>query len=244
MELPTQKQKPLTENPKFTILFGKPKSGKTTIVAALENALIIDTEGGSNYVECMSVQVRNMDDLKQLKTALIEANEKKGGCVYKYGVIDTATMLEDISLELALTLYKATPMGKGFKETDVRTLANGAGWLYVRDAFQMIIEGLKPLFDHIILVGHTKDKIINKQGKELSENSLDLTGKLERIMAGKADALGYVYRNKNQTIINFNGGGDFIVEARPAHLRGKEIVIAESDAEGNMTFHWDKIFIE
>lgn len=28
MELPTQKQKPLTENPKFTILFGKPKSGR------------------------------------------------------------------------------------------------------------------------------------------------------------------------------------------------------------------------
>lgn len=107
----------------------------------------------------------------------------------------------------------------------------------------MIIDGFKPLFKYLILLGHTKDKMINKQGKELSENSLDLSGKLERIISADADALGYVYRQKNQTIINFNGGGDFIVEARPAHLRGKEIVIAESDADGKITFNWDKVFI-
>ena len=115
--------------------------------------------------------------------------------------------------------------------------------MYIREAYKAVIDGLKPLFKYFILLGHTKDKIINKQGKELSENSLDLAGKLERIICADADALGYVYRNKNQTIINFNGGGDFIVEARPAHLRGKEIVIAESDENGKITTYWDKIFL-
>jgi hypothetical protein len=52
-----------------------------------------------------------------------------------------------------------------------------------------------------------------------------------------------VYRKKNQTIINFNGGEDSVVEARPLHIRGKEIVIAESNDKGELTFHWDKIFI-
>lgn len=243
MILPTEKQKPITNNPSFTVLFGKPKSGKTLIASGLPNALIIDTEGGSNYVECMSVQIRTVEDLRQLKDALIEANKAKGDFVYTYGVIDTATKLEDISLELALAMYKATPMGKTFKEGDIRSLPNGGGYLYIREAFKLIIDGFKPLFKYLILLGHTKDKMINKQGKELSENSLDLSGKLERIISADADALGYVYRNKNQTIINFNGGGDFIVEARPAHLRGKEIVIAESDANGKITFNWDKIFI-
>ena len=42
MNLPTSKNKPATDNPKLLILFGKPKSGKTTIMAALENNLIID----------------------------------------------------------------------------------------------------------------------------------------------------------------------------------------------------------
>ena len=127
MILPTERQKPVTDNPKFTVLFGKPKSGKTTIVSGLEDALIIDTEGGSNYVECASVQIRTVDDLRQLKEALIEANKSKGDFMYTYGIIDTATKLEDISLELALAMYKATPMGKTFKEGDIRGLPNGGG---------------------------------------------------------------------------------------------------------------------
>lgn len=242
MILPTVKNKPTEENPKFLILFGKPKSGKTTAVAGLEDALIIDLENGSDYVECMRVKANNFEELKLVKQAVIEANIAKGGFAYKYGIIDTATKLEDLILDLALQLYNATPMGKGYKG-DIRMLPNGGGYLYIREAFKAVIEGFKPLFQYLILLGHTKDKMINKQGKELSENSLDLSGKLERIVAADADALGYLYRSKNKTIINFNGGEDFLVEARPAHLRGKEIVIAESDEQGNVKTFWERIFI-
>ena len=242
MELPEVRTKPKEENPRFMILFGKPKSGKTSCLAGLQDALIIDIDKGTDYVECMSVPINSMEDLKELKNVLIEKNKEKGTYMYTYGIIDTATKLEDLILPLALKLYQNTPMGKTYKG-DVRMLPNGAGYLYVREAFKYVIEGFKPLFKYLILVGHTKDKTINKEGKELAENSIDLSGKLERIISADADALGYVYRQKNQTIINFNGGGDFIVEARPAHLRGKEIIIAESDSEGKIITHWDKIFI-
>ena len=43
--------------------------------------------------------------------------------------------------------------------------------------------------------------------------------------------------------MNFNGGEDCIVEARADHLRGKEIVIAESDEENKITAYWDRIFL-
>ena len=85
--------------------------------------------------------------------------------------------------------------------------------------------------------------MINVQGKELSQNSLDLTGKLERIVAAEADGLGYLFRKKNQTILNFNGGEDYVVEARPAHLRGKEIVVMESNEDGKITHFLERIFI-
>jgi len=237
MILPTSKTPAKTENPKFLILFGKPKSGKTTILAGLENNLIIDLEEGSNYVDAMAVKANNIDDLKAISKAIKEA-----GNPYKYITIDTATALEDIILPMALADYKSTPMGKTFDGLDVRTLPNGAGYLYIREAFQRVVNIFRGLTEHLILIGHTKDRTINRDGKELSENLLDLSGKLERIISSKADALGYVYRKKNQTIINFNGGEDLLVEARPAHLRGKEIVIAESDEDGVITMHWDKIF--
>jgi len=85
--------------------------------------------------------------------------------------------------------------------------------------------------------------MINKDGKELSEMSIDLSGKTARLVAADADAIGFVYRKKNQTIMNFNGGGDFIVEARQEHLRGKEIVVAESNEDNVITTYWERIFI-
>ncbi len=242
MELPTNKSKPIEENPKFLILFGKPKCGKSTIVSGLEDALIIDLEEGTDYLECMSVKVNSLQDLSKLKDLLIESNKEKNGFTYTYGIVDTATKLEDLILPLALSMYKKTPMGKTFMDSDIRSLPNGGGYLYIREAYKSVIDAFRPLFKYLILLGHTKDKAINKNGKELSENALDLAGKLERIISAEADALGYVYRNKNQTIINFNGGGDSIVEARPLHLRGQEIVIAESDENNKMTFHWNKIY--
>ena len=35
--LPTEKSRPATTNPKTLILFGKPKAGKSTLMAALDN---------------------------------------------------------------------------------------------------------------------------------------------------------------------------------------------------------------
>jgi hypothetical protein len=219
------------------VLFGKPKCGKTVIASALENNLLIDLEDGSDFVEAMKIKVSSVKDLKEVKKAII-ANHYP----YDYITLDTATQLEEMILPLAKSKYKNTPMGKSFSEHDVRLLPNGVGYLYIREAYQEVVESFRRLAPHIILLGHTKDKLINKEGKELSENTLDLSGKLARLIPAKADALGYVYRKKSQTIINFNGGGDSIVEARPSHLRGKEIVVAESDDQGNMTFHWDRIY--
>ena len=135
-------------------------------------------------------------------------------------------------------------MGKNYND-DVRKLANGAGWLFIREAFFKVLDMFKTLAPTLILICHVKDAMINKEGKELSEMSIDLSGKTARLVAADADAIAYVYRQKNQTIMNFNGGGDFVVEARQPHLRGKEIVIAESDETNEMiTSYWNKIFLK
>jgi len=109
-------------------------------------------------------------------------------------------------------------------------------------AFQKILSSFNGLSEYVILCGHTKEKTINKEGKELSENSLDLSGKLERIVSAKADAIGYLYREGNKNFLDFNGGGDCIVEARPKHLRNQTILIGESNDKGEITTYWDKIY--
>lgn len=240
--LPTEKVKAKVSNPRFLIIFGKPKSGKTTIVSELENNLIIDLEGGSQFLDALSVQARNVADLGEIAAAIRQKNKECNGFFYKHITIDNATRLEEMTLSYALTLYNQTPMGKSYRG-DVRMLPNGAGWFYIRQAVRKVIDMFRKLCEEFILVGHTKDKLVNKEGEELSEMQLDLAGRLSDIICGEADAIGYVYRKKNQTLISFQGGENNIVEARAPHLRGKTVVIAESDESGKITTDWNKIYL-
>lgn len=241
--LPKEKIKAKIENPRFLILFGKPKSGKTTIVSRLDSNLIVDLEGGSEFLEALAVQARSVKDLGEIASAIKEEINKTGKKPYKYITIDNASRLEEMCLSYAAQLYKATPMGKSYQGTDVRTLPNGSGYLYLREAAKKVINMFKDLCDNFILVGHTKDKMINKDGEELTEMAIDLVGKLGDILCGEADAIGYVYRKKNETHISFEGGDNSVREARAPHIRGKNIVIADSDEDNVITTYWDKIYL-
>ena len=242
LTLPTEKIQAKVENPRFLIIYGKPKNGKTTCVAALENNLLIDLEGGSQYMDALSVQARSVEDLGEIANAITAKIKETSVKPYKYITIDSATVLEEISKTLALRLYQQTPMGKSYKD-DILKLANGGGYYYLREAFDKIITMFKGLCDTLILVGHCKDTMINKDGKEMSEMSLDLSGKLARITLASADAIGYIYRNKNKTMLNFKGGEDYILGARAPHLKEQEFVIAESEDPKTVNVFWDKIFL-
>lgn len=241
--LPKEKVKAKVENPRFLIIFGKPKAGKTTLASKLDNNLIVDLEGGSEFLEVLAVQARSVKDLGDIANAIREEIKSTGKKPYKYITLDNASRLEEICLSYAATLYRQTPMGKNYSGNDVRTLPNGSGYMYLQQAVRKVIDMFRDLCDNFILIGHLKDKMINKEGEELSEMSLDLVGKLANIICGEADAVGYVYRKKNETHISFEGGDNSVREARAPHLRGKNIVIAESDENNNVKVYWDKIYL-
>ena len=241
--LPKEKSTPKINNPKFLILFGRPKAGKSTLMASLENNLIIDLENGYQALSALVVQARTVNDFAEIANVLREEIKNTGKFPYKYITIDNATRLEEMCLSYAVQLYRQTPMGKTYQGSDVRTLPNGSGYMYLRQAVRKVIDMFRDLCESLILVAHVKEKMINKEGEELSEMSIDLTGKLGDILCGEADAIGYVYRKKNDTIVSFEGGDNSIREARANHLRGKKIVVATSDENNNITVDMTKIFL-
>ena len=85
----------------------------------------------------------------------------------------------------------------------------------------------------MILVGHLKDKLLDKKGKEVSVKDLDLTGKIKQITCANADAIGYIYREDEKTMISFDSKEDVTAGSRCAHLKGK-----------TMPLEWDKVFID
>lgn len=137
VELPSKIAKPSRINPKRLIIFSQPKTGKTESLSRLENNLILDLEDGSGFVTGLKINVLSIAQKEKIKPIaalkavidkLKEANNEKGSPAYKYITIDTISALEEnYAIDLALKIYKDTPMGKNFQGTDVRTLPNGAG---------------------------------------------------------------------------------------------------------------------
>ena len=241
--LPTTKIPATSENPKYLILYGLPKAGKTSCLAQLDNNLIIDLEGGSTFIDALAIQCRTIQDLGEAAQAIRAKNTEVGHNFYRRITIDNATRLEDICLGFAATLYRKTELGKTWQGDDVTTLPRGAGYKYLRDAVKKVIDMFKELCDEFILVGHVKDSITEKDGGEVSAREIDLVGKLGKIVCGMADAVGYVYRKGNETHISFKGGtDDTIMEARAKHIAGKDIVIATGNEDGDITTYWDKIY--
>ena len=252
-DLPNEKSKAERMNPKKIILFSNPKAGKTTAVASLDNNLIIDVEGGTSFLDAMKIDVLKLAKeqnktpltiLKELINKISEANQAKGGYVYRYITIDTVSALEDIALELANKLYKNTPMGRNWQGDDVTKLPNGAGYGYTREAMQIILNEIENLCDTLIILGHIKAKFVEKEGKEMESRGLDLTGKLASILCSQVDAIGYVYRDNNKTKVNFAPSESLIVGSRPDHLKNKTITLIESNDDGKLTIDWSEIFID
>lgn len=240
--LPTEKVPASSVNPQFLILYGRPKAGKTSAIAQLDGNLIIDLEGGSKFIDAMAVQARSIKDLGEIASAIRQKNNEVGHSFYKRITIDNATRLEEICLSYAATLYRQSPVGKNWKGDDVRTLPNGSGYFYLRQAVQKVISMFRELCDEFILIGHVKDVMIDNNGEELSEMALDLVGKLSSIVCGEADAVGLVYRKGNETHISFKGGDGTIKEARARHLQGEDIVIATGNDDKTITTYWNKIY--
>ena len=149
MELPKVRSEVVDYNPSFIILGGAPKMGKSTLMASLDNNLIIDCEDGYKALSVMKVQARNAKDLFEIAKAVKqEIDNNNGEFPYRFITIDNASRIEEMSLSLAASLYRKTPMGANWgkklgpdgrplkdangraiddPKADVRTLPNGAG---------------------------------------------------------------------------------------------------------------------
>ncbi len=237
--LPTKKIKADQVNPKRLVIYSRPKTGKTTAYSGLDNNLIIDLENGSGYIDALKIKASSLAELRKIGDEI-----KNKGFPYKYITIDTVTALEDIVKPLALSLYQKTAMGATFKGDDVLKLPNGAGYLYLRQAFFQVLDYIDTLAPHIILSGHIKDKQIDDKGEMVMAANIDLTGKIKSLICANADAIGYMFRNDNKTIISFIPNDEVTCGARPEHLRNKEIVLIESSKDsGELVIDWSKIYI-
>lgn len=258
-ELPTERTKGESDKVKNLLIISRPKMGKTHALMQLENSICINTDRSAEYYDGVAIDVLKMavengkspiGILKFLQNEIKEANAKKGGYMYKFGIIDTITSIEDWCEAYATRQYKKSSVGQEFKGTSViNELDYGAGYNWLRSAFKEMVLPFFSLFEYTILVGHIRDSSLNIHGKALSVQDLDLTGKIKRWITSECDAIGTLYQhpeNLNQRVLSFKTDiNDIITGSRVQHVAGKDIVISEMDEETReLKTFWDRIYPE
>lgn len=258
-ELPTELSTPNT-NMQKCILFGLPKSGKTTLLAQLPNCLIIDTENGSDFVKGLIKKVPDdrgpvgrMRWLEEFADHLIEE-----GRPYDYVALDTLSEVNDWSEWSGTFRYMNSIQGKKFnrvKDEDgnpikngeyldpdnadyesVHNIGEGYGYRWSReDTLRVFDKYCKVAKKCVFFVCHVEDKFIplKENTDKIIVTQLALTGKIRNILPRKVDAIGYVYNDKGVIKINFTGNEERIGGNRAEHLRGY-----------NDVADWNKIFIK
>jgi hypothetical protein len=254
--LPTKPTKSKLINPSPLLVFGKPKIGKTTTIAALENNLVINLEDKVQTADGMIMYAKDLATLRQILTKIKEA-----GNPYKYLTIDTLTKLEEFCIPEAEKLYMKTPMGSTWivrdpatKEIDKKKslkykygniifLPNGSGYQYVRQAFQQLTTLIESCAENIIYIAHVKDTNILKDGLEFVSSDINLIGKNKQSISAAAQAIAFMSRTGGKNYLYFQPGEDILTGCKIKRLDGQEILISEYDDKGNFITHWDKVYL-
>ena len=252
MELPKKIVKSTSKNPRTMIIYSQPKMGKTTALAQLDDCLILDIENGSEYVDALKINVKKEAKeqkklpivvLKNIMNKIKAANEEKDGYIYTRIALDTVSTLEEIAIPLANKMYKNTPMGRNWEGKSVLTLPQGAGYYYLREALNSIINDLSELCETLILLGHVKDKLVEREGKEMNERGISLTGKTGPILCAQVDAIAYFYRDEFEGRLNFKPSESLLSGTRIKHLRNKDILLSKYDPDKDtVTSNWTQVF--
>ena len=254
--LPKTKVLATAKSPGLLIIASKPKIGKSSNLAGLDNNLILDLEKSTKFIDALKIEATSVSDIFSIGKQIIADNKP-----YDYVTVDTMTALEDMCIPYAEKIYSETSQGKKWFMLDsdgklspnsgkaqygsIINIPNGFGYPYLRQAVSKVINYVQTWAPRVILTVHVKDIVLEKAGAEFSVNDLDLTGKIKRILASQADAIGYLYRKKNQNILTFVTSDEFAsAGARPEHLSNKEILLSEKLPDGTIKTHWDRIFID
>lgn len=253
IKLPTERKKPVAINPNTLLIYAPPKTGKTTIVAQLENSLVLELEkGGADFVEANYVNISKASELNTWLETITKASEKP-----EYLIIDTLSRMDEWSEIVGTYNYMGKSQGKKFNRDEqgkviyhtdprfesVHELGQGAGYQHSRNQMidwydKILATGVK----HIVFIAHIKDKLVeSKTGDTVEVSEINLTGKVKSIITSRVDAVGFLRRKGKEAFLSFDNDYKTISGGRCAHLQG-EIKVSEKLEDGTIKTFWENIY--
>lgn len=168
---------------------------------------------------------------------------KKPPYLYRRIGMDTIDKFQDLCMVSALEKVKHSKLGAGliregkWDGNSLPDMPKGAGWYHLRNELLDKIEEMSYMCETLILSGHTAEKVIDKEGVEITVKDLALAGKLSGMVCAKVDLIIYLYREKGVLMASLQTSEGGIMGAREfPHL----LPLLGQRFE----FSWDKILLD
>ena len=162
------------------LLYGTPKSGKTTIASKFPGALVFAFEKG--YSTIPGIMAMPVNSWREFRSFLSDLDEEETKAMFKTIVIDTADIAYDYCTEYILNQQGAETM---------KDIAFGAGYQMVMKEFDKCIRRILQMDYGLVLISHSQDvtlkdekgieyqqmmPTLDKRGRLVCERTCDIIG--------------------------------------------------------------------
>lgn len=168
----------------ITYIYGAPKTGKTTLAAQMNKALILAFEPG--YKALPGVRAQDVTSWVEMKQIYRDLKKPEIKAAFDAIIIDT--------IDIAADRCKKYICNQNDIE-DLGDLGYGKGWTKFKDEFNEVFRGLTQLGYAVFFIGHHKAEMIdNPDGTKTQLVRPQLSGSTRTVIAGMADIYGYAHQ--------------------------------------------------
>ena len=194
------------------MLYGTPKSGKTTTASKFPNALLVAFEKGYSAIpDVIAAPINSWTEFRQLLKQL-EKDEAKA--VYSTIVIDTADIAYDYCVKYVCA--KASDAKNDYD--NIGDIPYGKGYKMAETEFDECLRKILQMDYGLVLISHATDKTFtDTNGNEYNQIVPTLDNRARKICERTCDIIGYTHSEYNA-----EGGTTTYMEMRgtPRYVAG------------------------
>lgn len=174
---------------KFLLIYGQPKTGKSTFGSQLPRSLFMNFEQGTNALAGIrSVPILRWTDAKKVLTQLRKPQAKE---MYDSIVVDTASIAWQLCERYICQRENVD---------SIRDVPWGQGWTMLKTEFSEFWREITLLGFGILFIAHSKDKpteMRNEDGEAITAVCPDLPNQCYTIINSIVDIIGYLQVQMN-----------------------------------------------
>lgn len=174
---------------KFLLIYGQPKTGKSTFGSQLPRSLFMNFEQGTNALAGIrSVPILRWTDAKKVLTQLRKPQAKE---MYDSIVVDTASIAWQLCERYICSRENVD---------SIRDVPWGQGWNMLKTEFSEFWREITLLGFGILFIAHSKDKpteMQNEDGEAITAVCPDLPNQCYAIINSIVDIIGYLQVQMN-----------------------------------------------